>query len=192
MDYKIDGNIDFYKELQNMESDDTIQNSPICLISREPLYGRYVSLECGHSFNYLPLFKDIYNHKKKFNFKEGKDSHLKINQIRCPYCRNIQNSVMPYYSEFNVEHHGINIIHPSIKRVLPFVPKIIPLGDEKQNEDLLLSISLNKYNVSTQNVNNHSEQLCIAILKYGANKGSQCKNKVLCNFYCGRHSKHPK
>jgi hypothetical protein len=192
MDYKIDGNIDFYKELQNMDPEDNIQNNQICLISREPLYGRYVSLECGHSFNYLPLFKDIYNHKKKFNFKEGKDSQLKINQIRCPYCRHIQNSVMPYYSEFNVEQHGINIIHPPIKKVLPVVvPKIISLGDEKQNEDILLSISLNKYNVSPQQPQhvNNSQALCIAILKYGSNKGSQCKNKVLCNFYCGRHGK---
>jgi hypothetical protein len=99
---------------------------------------------------------------------------------------------MPYYSEFNVEQHGINIIHPPIKKVLPHVPKIISLGDEKQNEDIILSISLNKYNVPSQAVNNNSQQLCIAILKYGTNKGSQCTNKVLCNFYCGRHSKQSK
>lgn len=184
MNYKIDGNIDFYKELQNMDSDDAepIPNAPICLISREPLYGRYVSLECGHSFNYLPLFKDIYNHKKKFNFKEGKHNQLKINQIRCPYCRHIQNSVMPYYSEFNVEQHGINIIHR------PVIPKIIALGSEKQNTDIVQSI----YNPPSQQNTDNTKQLCIAILKYGTNKGSQCNNKVLCNFYCGRHNKQPK
>jgi hypothetical protein len=97
---------------------------------------------------------------------------------------------MPYYSEFNVKEHGINFIHPHIKKVLPYVPKIISLGDETQKENILLSISLNTYNGLPQNVNNDSPQLCIAILKYGSNKGSQCKNKALCNFYCGRHGKN--
>jgi hypothetical protein len=184
MDYKIDGNIDFYKELQNMKDDpdDTPVNTPMCLISREPLYGRYVSLECGHSFNYLPLFKDIYNHK------EGKNSQLKVNQIRCPYCRHIQNSVMPYYPEFNVEQHGINILRPPSKNT---IPKIIALKNETQNKDILQSILLNQpiNTLPKKAFPNPQEKLCIAILKHGTNKGSQCKNKVLCNFYCGRHSK---
>ena len=178
MDYKIDGNIDFYKELQNVEAEDTIPNTPTCLISREPLYGRYVSLECGHSFNYLPLFKDIYNHKKKFNFKEGRDNQLKLHQIRCPYCRHIQNSVMPYYAEFNVKQHGINIILPPSKT-----------GTPGSGIHRIIDVAVSD-NTHPKKVNTTQQQICIAILKYGNNKGSQCKNKVLCNFYCGRHSNH--
>ena len=170
MNYTIDENIDFYKELQNMDSEDIPPNTSICLISREPLSERYVSLECGHSFNYLPLFKDIYNHKKKFNYKEGKGSLLKTNQIRCPYCRHIQNSLMPYYSEFNVECHGINIIRPCV----------IPV---KHN----IYVKKNPPNMSDAD-----PLSCVAILKSGINKGTQCKNKAWFGVYCGRHSKQTK
>ena len=38
-------------------------------------------MECGHKFNYLPLFNDIKNHKQKFNGMEGTSSKLDLNQI---------------------------------------------------------------------------------------------------------------
>ena len=54
-----------------------------------------IVLNCGHKFNYDPLFQDIYNHKKRFSAMET--MRLKEFQIRCPYCRKIQNELMPYY-----------------------------------------------------------------------------------------------
>ena len=113
MKYNIEGDIDFYSELYKcLEQDlNDADSENICLITNEPLVENYVKLECGHTFNYLPLYYDIYNHKKKFNSMETSYGHLKINEIRCPYCRNKQNGVLPYYEALQLEKvNGVNII----------------------------------------------------------------------------------
>ena len=85
----------FYAELGNdTESDtDTVLGEADCLITQTPLYSDHVTLVCGHKFNYDAIFNDVYNHKKRFH--ELETSRLKDTQIRCPYCRNIQNCLLP-------------------------------------------------------------------------------------------------
>jgi hypothetical protein len=114
MKYNIEGNIDFYNELYkslDIEEEDEykLENQNLCLITNKPLTNKYVKMNCGHTFNYIPLYHDIYNHKKKFNSMETSSGHLKINEIRCPYCRNKQEGVLPYYEEFELEKvNGVN------------------------------------------------------------------------------------
>ena len=102
--YIIEGDINFYEELyksldnHNHEGDSLeSEEKNNCLITGEKLVENFVQLKCGHSFNYLPLYNDILNHKKKFNHKESGKSVLSKNQIRCPYCRNVQNEILPFY-----------------------------------------------------------------------------------------------
>ena len=85
----------FYTELgHDTESDeDTILGEADCLITQTPLCIDHVTLVCGHKFNYDAIFNDVYNHKKRFHDLET--SRLKDTQIRCPYCRNIQNYLLP-------------------------------------------------------------------------------------------------
>jgi hypothetical protein len=49
-------------------------NTNVCLISLEKLDNNYISLKCGHKYNYLP----IYNY---YLFK-----YRSINYLDCPYC----------------------------------------------------------------------------------------------------------
>ena len=124
--YLIEGNVDFYKELSKLlkeedgdknfqenqkENQDaqTIQEKKqqYCLITNNLLNENCVTLECNHSFNYVPLFFDIQNQKKKFNCMER--CSLKTKEIRCPYCRNIQSTLLPYYNvEGVIKVHGVN------------------------------------------------------------------------------------
>jgi hypothetical protein len=68
IDYNIEGNINFYEELyKSLDTEDKQDNNDYCLISNQPLVENYVTMSCGHKFNYQPLFYDILNHKKKFN-----------------------------------------------------------------------------------------------------------------------------
>jgi hypothetical protein len=102
--YKIEGNIDFYSELyKSLDNDDSENNKssdiPTCLITNLPLTTHFVELQCGHKFNYIPLYNDIVNHKLKFNTMESSQSHLKKNQIRCPYCRKKQDKLLPFYED---------------------------------------------------------------------------------------------
>lgn len=119
MKYNVENNIDFYKELynslyenaENAENtiENTIENKELCLITNMPLKDNFVKLNCGHKFNYEAIYKDIFNHKKKFNIMEQLKTKLKQKQIRCPYCRHIQDELLPYYEGFGYpKEHGIN------------------------------------------------------------------------------------
>jgi len=62
--YEIDGDIDFFEELKKMSHQKTCSESQIpdsdrCLITDEKLRKDHITLECGHKFNYVPLFKDV-------------------------------------------------------------------------------------------------------------------------------------
>jgi hypothetical protein len=98
MNYIIEDNIDFYsklhKELKNEENENNENNENICLITHEPLDTNYITLGCGHKFNYIPLYNEIINQKINNNYLEI--IYLKINQIKCPYCRRITNKLLPY------------------------------------------------------------------------------------------------
>jgi hypothetical protein len=114
--YKIEGGINFFEELYKSldveEGNDDDKNN--CLITNQPLSDKHVILNCGHKFNYIPLYNDILNHKKKFNNMEGSISKLHTNEIRCPYCRKKQTELLPYYQELGLQKvSGVNFYDPN-------------------------------------------------------------------------------
>jgi len=105
--YLIEGAFDFYSELYKSLDDDennfkTEEDNNLCLITKQPLTTNYVTMECGHKFNYIPLFKDVDNHKRNFNNMEGSSGRLGKNEIRCPYCRKKQTTLLPYYENIGI------------------------------------------------------------------------------------------
>jgi len=113
--YLIEGNINFYDELyksldsynESSQPKQDENDNNLCLITQKPLTENYVELECKHKFNYNAIFHDVLNHKKKFNTLERRS--LKLTELRCPYCRNIQRSLLPHVEGFP-KIHGINHI----------------------------------------------------------------------------------
>ena len=121
--YNIEGNISFYDELYKSLDDDVGQdaeNEEICLITNMPLTDTHFKMQCGHKFNYKPLFLDIKNHKQKFNVMEGSGSKLGQHQIRCPYCRSKHTGTLPYYQEF----HLASLHLPEDKSIWPSLQAI--------------------------------------------------------------------
>ena len=105
--YNIEGGINFFDELyksldikENTHKCDDDNNR--CLITNEILTANFFQMVCGHKFNYTALYNDLLNHKKKFNSMESSAGHLKMNEIRCPYCRKKHTGVLPYYEELNL------------------------------------------------------------------------------------------
>lgn len=153
--YEIECDIDFFKELKQISSSAMTSSSSSvtaieetnetlkCLITDEKLRKDHITLQCGHKFNYLPLFKEVLfqkcsllpknlssklittytktnmNHmgnsmttasttysqtplppvlsvtyNSSYNLETTK---LQYNQIKCPYCRSITSSILPYY-----------------------------------------------------------------------------------------------
>jgi DNA polymerase III alpha subunit (gram-positive type) len=109
--YIIEGNIDFFSELyKSLDEKDDDNNNNLCLITNQPLSENFVEMNCGHKFNYTPLYNDVLNHKKKFNHMESHHDILKKNEIRCPYCRSKQKKLLPYYESMgpSMKVTGVN------------------------------------------------------------------------------------
>lgn len=104
-------NIDeFYKALNNIiQNDNDKNNEKCCLISNEPLIKPHITLICNHSFNYNDIFYEIKNQKKNGSSSYNEITRLKIFQIKCPYCRNVQDGLLPYFKHLDLPKiKGVN------------------------------------------------------------------------------------
>ena len=119
--YIIEGNIDFYDELYKSlgNTKDNTEETELCQISGLPLTDNNVTLECKHKYNYDALYKEIC--KQKYTFRTyniealSKDDYQRFREenvdyyIRCPYCRHVQFTLLPYYENSGCEKkYGIN------------------------------------------------------------------------------------
>ena len=189
MNYIIEDNIDFYKSIND---DNTINNNNeegLCLITNEPLEPDFVSLKCGHAFNYIPLYNDILGHKTKGNRLEHKQFQLNKNQIRCPYCKTVQNKLLPYYEKKGVKailgvnvqcppNDSCNYIHSS-----SWAKKLLKKQQDKEAK------LLQKQQDKEAKLLQKQQDKCVFMLTRGINKGSQCRCNIVENGFCKRHLK---
>ena len=123
--YTIEGNINFYEELYKSFDDLDDTTIELCQITGTPLTDRFVILECNHKFNYNAIYKEIYKQKfifRTYNFETLIASELaKFNEskkdyfIKCPYCRSIQFTLLPYYEDMEHEkRYGINSLEKGL------------------------------------------------------------------------------
>lgn len=89
-----------FNRLLNMDINEDSLDNDICLISYEKLEKNYITLDCGHKFNYINLYKELVNQKTK---KILDNKYLKINEIKCPYCRKITPKLIPYYKYYDLK-----------------------------------------------------------------------------------------
>jgi hypothetical protein len=162
--YKIEGDVNFYESLYNSleyDSDNELDDKKqICEISGQDLKDRFVTLECSHTFNYDALYTEIC--KQKFDFQtytmdtlSKKDIQAirdkKIEYfIKCPYCRNVQFTLLPYYDD------------------LPFAKKY---GVNTDDPDFRVIKTFSSYNVSP----NHT----FTLYGYQFSKGECCKTNLI-------------
>ena len=179
--YSIEGNIDFYSELyKSLDEEDakekTSEDNNLCLITNKPLIDKYVELVCGHKFNYLALYKDIYNHKKKFNNMESNTGTLKNNEIRCPYCRQKQVGLLPYYDDVDVKKiNGVNFLDETVTTTYDktFIGKCEYIIKNSYNKEII-DESSNKVIIQC-----YSETVCVS--SYVSKL--ECNNKTYCYYH---------
>jgi len=113
--YITEDGTDFYKSLYESLDNDNDNEDNLCLISGQQLVDNFVTLECGHKFNYDPLITEINNQKnvlKTYNkSKLSKEQKAKLTNgyfICCPYCRNVQDKLLPLLTNYNKKLYGIN------------------------------------------------------------------------------------
>tara|TARA_B100000424_G_scaffold34375_1_gene23235 strand:+ start:8669 stop:9256 length:588 start_codon:yes stop_codon:yes gene_type:complete len=192
MNLIFEDNIDFYKELEE-SSDEEEEN--ICLLSGFPLDENKITLPCNHSFNFYPLYKEIYN--QKYNRTNYKHHYVYTNQIKCPYCRQITNRLLPHVLPNNNMsfHKGVNTPE---KYCMPFhtCTHLFKSGANKGNmcskaayykDDKLYCKTHHNLKLSRSK---KTINICKKILKSGARKGEQCGCKVFAGYqFCKRHLK---
>ena len=104
MNYKIEGDLDFYEELKkelSSNSSEKIKNEEnICLLTNQELEDNFITLDCKHKFNIIPLYKEVCN-QKIINSLET--TYLLLNEIKCPYCRTVTPYLLPYIAHSSME-----------------------------------------------------------------------------------------
>lgn len=91
MNYIIEDDVDFFAELAKEVTEDEPE---ACLLSGEPLARNNITLHCQHKFNYCPLFHEVVRQKTVYNPNDT--TRLMVNEIKCPYCRQITPQILPY------------------------------------------------------------------------------------------------
>jgi hypothetical protein len=122
INYNIENNINFYEQLYNsLDYDSDNEETNCCQITGDVLTDKHIIMECSHKFNYEPLYKEIC--RQKFVFKTydvnslSKADKQKYKELRadyfikCPYCRNVQFTILPHYEELGLKRvYGVNTI----------------------------------------------------------------------------------
>ncbi len=122
--------IEFNKLLNEDSNNEIDENNfncnEICLISGEKLTENYTTLSCGHKFNYIQIYNEVKS------YKSGKHNLL-VNQIKCPYCRNIESKILPYFKMNNVSKiYGVN--YPMKYSLMLNTCKIIMKSGKRKGE----------------------------------------------------------
>jgi hypothetical protein len=194
---------------QDQDQDKDKDQDNYCLLTKEPLDNIHIKLECGHKFNYVPLYREIVMQKTTGMSSTGYYySHsLKRNEIKCPYCRTVQDKLLPY-----LEYDGVN------KTIGVNQPKTLSMSVQtcshieykkgkkqsstckeqsstccKENAIHFLNgaylCKKHSLNVDTDTdttsdtVEPKPKDTCGVILRYGKNKGNPCKNSSKCRVH---------
>lgn len=220
MNYIVEGNINFYDMLNESDSDsnhdvandsndvnDSVNDSDsnYCLITGEKLDKNHVTLSCNHTFNFVPLYNEVKMQKLNSSRVHYEYYGLKLNQIKCPYCRTIHNTLLPNIllndnikvlrgvntpAKFCMKFHGCSYKYKSGKSKGEFCKKN---GFFKGDNCLCFNhhkhYEKNSYkDINVTKSNKKSKQnKCKAILKSGKRKGEKC-NSCCDGDYCKRHS----
>lgn len=89
--------IELFKNLLN---EDVKDEDNKCLITNENLNDNNIELNCGHKFNYEALYNEVVYQKTR---KLLDNAQLKINEVKCPYCRNVTSKLLPFYKYYPVK-----------------------------------------------------------------------------------------
>ena len=113
--YIIEGNdIDFFAEINKANNIINKDQDSHCLLTGEKLDYNYVTLPCNHSFNYIPLYNEIIQQKEVKSYISGDSIRLCTYQIKCPYCRNVSNKLLPHIPLPSCKRRIVGVNSPDI------------------------------------------------------------------------------
>lgn len=209
MNIIIEDNIDFYKQLHELESDDEDDDEQLCLLTKLPLDQNKIVLPCNHSFNLFPLYKEVCYQKLRTSTSYLETDRLNTNQMKCPYCRQKFDFVLPHVRINKKMGFLTGVNSPEKICMTPFhsCSHIFKSGKHKDIQCskigyytehgcycMIHQTALAKRRLKTSNVynNNHALHKCSAVLQSGKRKGELCNAKTSNQetSLCNRHGKN--
>ena len=204
MNIIIEDNIDFYKQLHDLESDSESDDEQLCLITKMPLDRNKIVLPCNHSFNLYPLYTEVCNQKLRTLTSYLETNRLNMNQMKCPYCRQIFDFVLPHVRINKKMGFITGVNSPEKICMTPFhsCSHVFKTGKNKDTHCsktgyytengcycMLHQTSVAKRITTANNNNLHT---CNAFLQSGKRKGEICNEKTSNNetSLCHRHDKN--
>ena len=199
-----DTEFDFFAQLKNMlshsEAEASENEDNCCLLTKEPLQHIHIVLACGHKFNYVPIYREVIAQKTVGLSSTGYyTSHsLRRNEIKCPYCRNVQDKLLPYL-EFDGVKKMVNVNHPA-KMSMPSQPCMYSTNVKSKKSASCKECAINCHNGTyvckkhyelstpesssiTTTTTTTTSSICGVILRYGKNKGIPCPNPPSCRVH---------
>jgi len=204
MNIILEGGINFYDELNNIDTDDEDEKS--CLLTNMPLDKNSIKLPCSHEFNFLPLYNEVFN------------------QIKCPYCRQKFDFLLPHIrlnkdmlfcagvntpEALCMDYHTCEYMFKNGKRANEYCSKTAyygvagcycpthqismeKKGSSKKQTNIVIDLSGDISNdKSTVNavLSNKTNVYCMAVLKTGKRLGQDCGSKTCTEStqFCKRH-----
>ena len=185
-----DLHLDFFEALKTMQQEATVlppsassssDDNNVCLITNEPLNSFHVCLQCGHKFNYEPLYQEVLRQKGRMGIHNYHEK-IDVNQIKCPYCRTMTNKLLPFIGQ-----------HPVIKRLagvnspahmcMPGVKCHIEACNANafyEHDDRLFCLRHHRAAMKPKSINKIARKKasfvkCAAEVQSGENKGKRCK-----------------
>jgi hypothetical protein len=135
--YEIEGDIDFFKELKGITTNETvgsavileIEDKPVerCLITDEKLRKDHITLKCGHKFNYVPLFKEVIFQKCSM-LPKNVSSKLVTTYVKNMPDSSVSSNVSTvlYNSSYNLETTKISYNEMKCPYCRAITPNILP------------------------------------------------------------------
>lgn len=169
-------------------------DTEFCLITNEAIEHKdnKVKLLCGHIFKYEAILNSV-NHNR---YKSTKNKvYMKNNQLQCPYCRNIQNGLLPHFKPYN----RIKYVNSPDKYVMKInkCKYIFKTGKRKGNtcglgcyDKYCKKCVLKKKKTNLIMKDKDKYQYCKDVLKTGKRKGEACGRICKNGYKCGIHTKN--
>jgi len=216
MNIVLEGNINFYDELHKLDTDDDNDNDnePLCLLTNLPLDKNSIKLPCNHEFNFVPLYKEVVQQKTRTISSHLNTDKLAYHQIKCPYCRQKTDSLLPHV-RLNKEIGFISGVNAPEKMCMDFHTCEHTFKSGKNKNKLCSKTAYNnvvgcycsthhayalkqeqKKSSKPTTINakkpikiSTKKPVCNAVLTTGKRAGQVCGSKIKCktDSFCKRH-----
>ena len=209
MNIVLEGNINFYDELNKLDTDDEDKNEAVCVLTNLPLDKNSIKLPCNHEFNFLPLYKEVVQQKTRTISSHLNMDKLAYHQIKCPYCRQKIDYLLPHVrlnkemgfisgvntpEKICMDFHTCNHIFKSgkSKDQLCSKPAYFNVDDcycsihhtyalkQKQKTSTLANKSASTSDIKNSDSDTEIPTLCQAVLKSGKRSGQICGSNIKC------------